>query len=526
MKKHECDVLLIGGGITAAQFAKRLVEKKPGLRVTIVEAGLRFFDFDARTSQRDRWLAYGENPWPHDFIEDQAAEGIISRSMAVGGSAMHWGGVTNRFSEEDTRLHSKFGLATDWPIEWAELERYYCDAERQLGVSGEPSPIPQDMRSAPYPMPPMTLSHNLKVLKAWAEKSGIPFGGTPQAKNTREYDDRGICQRCNTCEICPTGARYSPDFTFEKLLDRKKIELHDETQIRRLVLHDTKDHVVRAEAVSRKTGEEITYEAATFIVTSGYTWSSHLLLLSANSRFPDGLANRSGLVGRYMTGHSFSSAFIELDAKLFPGMNEQHSLISREFFRAPAGKPYVRHDLRVWESAYGRGPRLRDDAGTVMFGDALLSDWRARTKRGVARVRAYYDVHPDRDSRLTLDPTKKNKFGDPLPKIEHRLDAATLARRESTLSHIHGVFETLARADNGKILSTSESNYLDHPGGGCRMGADPKASVVDSYGLTHDHPNLWVVGSPTLPTGGCTNGTLTFVAVTLRSADRLATGKG
>ena len=184
MKKHECDVLLIGGGITAAQFAKRLVEKKPGLRVTIVEAGQRFFDFNERNTQRDRWLAYGENPWPKDFIEDQSAEGIISRSMAVGGSAMHWGGVTNRFSEEDTRLHSKFGLATDWPIEWSELERYYCDAERQLGVSGEPSPMPEDKRSASYPMPPMTLSHNLKVLKAWADKSGLPFGGSRPMLNS------------------------------------------------------------------------------------------------------------------------------------------------------------------------------------------------------------------------------------------------------------------------------------------------------------------------------------------------------
>jgi choline dehydrogenase-like flavoprotein len=522
MTTHACDVLLIGGGITAAQMASRLIEKKPGLRVTIVEAGKRFFNLDERMARRERWLAYGENPWPKDFIEDQSAEGIISRSMAVGGSAMHWGGVTNRFSEEDTRLQSKFGLAVDWPIEWSELERYYCDAERQLGVSGEPSPIAEDKRSAPYPMPPMILSHNLKVLKAWADKSGLPFGGTPQAKNTREYDGRGICKRCNTCEICPTGARYSPDFTFEALLARKKIELHDETQVRRLVTHDTKNHIVRAEAVSRKTGEAITYEAGSFIVTSGYAWSSHLLLLSANSRFPEGLGNRSGLVGRYMNGHSFSSAFIEIDASLFPGMNEQHSLISRQFFRAPASKPYVRHDLRVWESAFGRGPRLKNDSGAILFGDALMSDWRARTKRGVARVRAYYDVHPDRESRLTLDPANKNRFGDPLPKIEHRLDAATVARRDATLAHIHGVFDTLARADNGKVMNVRESDYLDHPGGGCRMGADPASSVVDSFGLTHDHPNLWVVGSPTLPTGGCTNGTLTFVALTLRSAERLA----
>ena len=77
--------------------------------------------------------------------------------MAVGGSALHWGGVTNRFSEEDLTLRSRYGLAVDWPITWTELERFYCEAERRLGVSGEPGPLPEDRRSEPYPMPPMPL---------------------------------------------------------------------------------------------------------------------------------------------------------------------------------------------------------------------------------------------------------------------------------------------------------------------------------------------------------------------------------
>ena len=85
-----------------------------------------------------------------------------------------------------------------------------------------------------------------------------------------------------------------------------------------------------------------------------------------------------------------------------------------------------------------------------------------------------------------------------------------------------GVFSTLAKASNGRIVNTGEGDYLDHPGGGCRMGTDPATSVCDSYGRTHDHENLFVVGAPTTPTGGCTNGTLTFVALTLRSATQIA----
>jgi quinoprotein glucose dehydrogenase len=169
---------------------------------------------------------------------------------------------------------------------------------------------------------------------------------------------------------------------------------------------------------------------------------------------------------------------------------------------------------------------LKGADGRVMLGDQLLADWRSRVRRGTARVRAYYDVHPSADSTLTLDATIRNSYGDALPKIVHRLDAATEARIPTTKAHIAEVFVRLARAQNGKILSSSESNYLDHPAGGCRMGTDPSSSVCDSFGRTHDHDNLFVVGAPTLPTGGCTNGTLTFAALTLRSANEVTSALG
>ena len=523
MRTLASDVCIVGGGISAALLAERLARKRPGLDITVVEAGRRIFDFENRGGYRQRWLAYGENPWPADVVADQEAQGVISRTMAVGGSALHWGGVTNRFSEEDLRLRSLYGLAVDWPLTWEELERYYCDAERALGVSGEPSPLSEDRRTAPYPMPAMPLSFNLRQLKAWAEKSGLPFGSTPQAKNTVPYDGRAVCQRCNTCEICPTGARYSPDVTFRRLLEAKRIRLLDETLVRRLVLHDTKPRVVRAEATElRRPDAAVHLEAQVFVIASGYAWSSHLLLSSSSSRFPNGLANSSGLVGRYLTGHPFVAAQIELELELYPGMNEQHSLISRQFFRCAHERPYVRHDLRVWESPFGREARLKDEGGRVLMGDALLQDWRRRSRRGAARVRAYYDAHPARDSALTLDPARRSHLGDPLPRIEHRLDDATKAREGSTKQHVREVFARLARHDGGRVLATSEGDYLDHPAGGCRMGDHPEESVCDSYGRTHDHPNLYVVGAPTLPTGGCTNGTLTFAALTLRSAERIA----
>jgi choline dehydrogenase-like flavoprotein len=521
MPRYESDVCIIGSGISAALLAQKLAELSSGLSIIMVEAGKKIFDFENRFKYRQRMIEYGENPWPGDYIEDQTGSGIISRTMTVGGLAMHFGAVSQRFSQEDLRLRTMYGVAVDWPLEWSELEKFYCEAERRMGVAGEPGPYAEDRPSQPYPMPPMELTWNLVQLKEWAETSGTPFWSTPVCKNTVPYDGRQACIRCATCSICPTGARYSPDFTLKKLLAQKKIQLHDRTLIRRLVPHDTRNTIVAAHGVREdRPDDPVEYQARAFIVASGYAWSSHLLLLSASPRYPNGLANSSGLVGRYMNGHAYVTSIVELDAELYPGMNEPHSLVSRRFFRCDPRDFFVRHDFRIWESAHR--PTMRDSSGGIQLGDAVLADWRRRTKRARARVRAYYDVHPDGESALTLDPAQKNRYGDPMPSISHKLDAATESRLERTKQIIVGRFSDLARNNNGKIVSTNYSSYLDHPAGGCRMGTNPKESVTDSYGRTHDHANLFVVGAPTCPTGGCANGTLTFVALTLRSAEGIA----
>ncbi|HYB96270.1 MAG TPA: GMC family oxidoreductase [Vicinamibacterales bacterium] len=527
MAVHECDVCVIGGGITAALLIERLAALKPNLRITAVEAGRSIFDRQNRPTYHRRAIEYGEHPWHDDYIEDQQAKGMISMTMAVGGQALHWGGACNRFSAEDLRLKSLYGLADDWPIEWDELERYYVQAEHRLNVAGDPSPYAEDRRSAPYAQPAMPLSFNLQVLKKWAEQSGLKFSPLPMARNiTGPTDGRGACGLYDTCgEVCPTGARYSPDYTYQQMIAAKKVTLHDRTLIRRLTLADGRDTIAAAVGHHQDRPNDPTeYRARLFVLASGQCWSSHLLLLSASSRFPNGVANRSGLVGRYMNGHKFISAQASIAEETFPGQNLTHSLISREYFRCAPGQPFVRHDTRVWESSAGREPRLRAADGRLLLGDELLNDWRARALDGSSvRLRTYYDSHPSADSRLTLDPASKNRYGDPLPKIEHRLDAAAAAREGATLAHCTAVFERMVKASGGRLTGApTVSSYWDHPAGGCRMGTDPAHSVCDSFGRSHDHENLFVIGAPTLPTGGCTNGTLTFVALSLRSAERIA----
>ena len=199
----ESDVCIVGSGIVGVNLAKRLAGQRPGLKISIVEAGRRIFNLRDRMATRQRMLDYRENPWPGDLVEGQVPAGFQSASMVVGGHSTHWRANCSRMSSEDLRLQSLYGLAVDWPMSWDDLEPYYGFTERMIGVAGNPSPFPEDVRSDPYPMPGMPLSFNLKQIKSWAEKSGIPFDILPQARNSEAYDGRPQCLRCDTCYICP-----------------------------------------------------------------------------------------------------------------------------------------------------------------------------------------------------------------------------------------------------------------------------------------------------------------------------------
>ncbi|HEY8468845.1 MAG TPA: GMC family oxidoreductase [Longimicrobiales bacterium] len=518
----ESDVLIIGSGIAAAMVAEKLADEREA-RIVVVEAGDHAAPLEERPARRARYVAYGENPWPNDHVDGLAVDGMQSRTMQVGGQAMQWGGVTPRFSPEDFRLHSLYGVGEDWPITYEDLDPFYQEAEERIGVAGVQGPPELDPRSKPYPLPPLPLTHNLEQLRRWGERAGIPLWSQPSAKASQPYRGRPACCRNDTCApICPIGAKYSPDFTWRALVEAGRVELIPRTMVRRLVLEPNSQRVSHAIAVSRdRPDEPIEFHARAFVLAGGYLWTPHLLLLSAEPRFPAGLANGSGLVGRYIAGHRSVHAFIELPLRLYPGMNMQHGLFSTKFMRPGELERYMRHDLRVWESTFGREPRLRGEDGKVLLGDEVLADWRRRTATGVAHVRAYYDVLPAPESRLSLDTARATPWGDPLPRLHLRDAPASRALRAHTEQSIRTLFERMARAGEGRVLMTRVDEFRDHPCGGCRMGVDPARSVCDPWGRTHDHENLFIAGAPACVTAGCTDGTLTFCALALRTAAEL-----
>ncbi|MGH7617780.1 MAG: GMC family oxidoreductase, partial [Gemmatimonadaceae bacterium] len=246
----ESDVCIVGSGISAAMAADRLARTTTA-SITVVEAGDDTVPLAARAAARERSIRYGESPWGKDHLDGYEIDGPLqSRSMQVGGLAMHWGGVTPRFSPEDFRQRSLFGAGTDWPVAYEELDPFYQEAEEVLGVAGEQGPPALDPRGKPFPMPPIPLTYNLELLKAWTTKAGIAMWSQPSAKNSVPYRGRAQCCRNDTCSpICPIGAKYSPDFTWNALRKNSSFRLVTRTLVRRLVLDSSGKQISHAVAV-------------------------------------------------------------------------------------------------------------------------------------------------------------------------------------------------------------------------------------------------------------------------------------
>ncbi|HJR35794.1 MAG TPA: hypothetical protein VJ817_12645, partial [Gemmatimonadales bacterium] len=313
----ESDVCIIGSGISAAMVAARLSETTSST-IVVVEAGDESDRPAERAALRRRYLDYGETPWRNDHLDGLEVSGIQSRSMQVGGLAMHWGGVTPRFSPEDFKLRSLQGVGHDWPISYEDLDPWYQEAEVRLGVAGETGPAELDPRGAPFPQPAIPLSYNLGLLREWVGRAGIPMWSQPSAKNSVPYGGRPACCRNDTCfPVCPIGAKYSPDHTWTPLRASGRVTLLPRTVVRRLDAEGDSPRITRSLAVTRDGGAELEFRARTFVVAAGYVWSSHLLLLSRSSRFPEGIANRSGLVGKYVGGHRNVGGYIELPLRLY-----------------------------------------------------------------------------------------------------------------------------------------------------------------------------------------------------------------
>jgi choline dehydrogenase-like flavoprotein len=394
-----------------------------------------------------------------------------------------------------------------------DLEPYYGLAEEALGVAGADDPWASP-RSTPFPLPAFPFSYSDGLFAPACRALGIALHSLPQARNSAAYRGRPPCQACSTCHVCPTGAKASIDLTHvpEAEATGKARILTDATVLR---LEVDRAGEVRAAVYARPDKVEERLSARVFVVAAGAIETARLLLLSTSREFPDGLANRSGLVGRFFMSHPSVDVTGRAQERVYPYRIGFSTAMSRQFVAEGDRAARGAFLLEFLNSAGPTPDRIAAASG--LWGDALRQRVREEFGRWVG-IRIYCEQLPDPANSVSLNARVRDYFGIPVPHLqydvgryeEHALDEAKIVAVR--------ILQTLGVTD----IRPSGLGFAAHQIGTHRMGADPATSVVDPNLRAHDVPNLYLVGSGCFVTASASPPTLTIAALAIRAAEHIA----
>ncbi|MCL7417401.1 MAG: GMC family oxidoreductase [Halalkalicoccus sp.] len=515
---EDADVCVIGAGPAGALVADRLADA--GRAVVILEAGPRFDPADrldrmeralrpaydrpavwGMGGDRDAHTNSGERPYPLNH----------ARVKGIGGSTLHWQGMVMRLHEDDFRSASARGVGIDWPIAYGDLRPYYAAAERELGVAGAADNPFGPPREEPFPMPAFPPSYSDSLFAEACEELEIATHSVPNARNSESYDGRGACAGYGTCQpVCPSGAKYDASVHVERAEERGATVI-DRAPVRRLE-HDA-DRVTAARYTTPE-GEIHDQEADAFVVACGGVETPRLLLLSESERYPDGLANSSGLVGKCFMEHLFAGMGGTIEE---PTRQNHVGFLTSEChqFYDEADEEVAPFKLEFFNYA-GPSPVEEALAGD-QWGDALLDQLRGSYGTHVG-VGALVEQLPSEDSYVGLDPDVTDDRGLPVPDVHWSVDDRALRTLERANEVQREILGELG-AEITWTVGPENTGPAFHHMGTTRMGGDPEESVVTSDLRTHDLSNCWIAGSSVFPTGGAVNPTLTIAALALKAAE-------
>ena len=524
--KDRVDVLVIGAGASGAAFTWRLAQA--GIDVRCLEQG-GWTDPSAYPATTPGWDARRHtdfHPDPNyrrlraDYPVD-VSESPIDPLMynAVGGSTIHWSAHFPRLRPSDFRVRSLDGVADDWPIRYEDLEPYFDVNDRMMGVSGlagDPAyPAKPPRQTVPIPLGVL----GERMVRGF-DALGWHWWPSDSAILTQPYDGRAACNNCGPCDLgCPIGAKASTDVTYwPKALARGAV-LVTGARVREITVSPTG----RADGVlyHDETGALREQKARIVVLACNGIGTPRLLLNSRSPRFPDGLANGTGLVGRNLMFHPYASVRGIFEERLdaFKGPIGC-SIISQEFYETDAARGFVRgYSFQV---ARGLSP-----VATALGGSGnQLIPWGADHRR-VFDARWDHSVFlavigddlPEAHNRVVLDPALTDADGIPAPKVIYTLSDNSRRLLDHGIARAIEVFRAAGAID--VVVSPLLRSAGWHLMGTARMGADPRRSIVDADGRCHEVPNLYIIDGSVMTTGGAVNPTSTIQAVALRIADRL-----
>ena len=531
----EVDFVVIGSGAAGGVLAKELSTN--GFRVVVLEQGpfLTESDFthDETKIFQQNLLTIDFKKQPHTFRKTPNDKSKLQPALlygrCVGGTSVHFTANYWRFHEIDFIERSKVGAVpgaalADWPITYADLEPYYTKVEWEVGVSGLAGASPFDPpRSRPYPMPPLPVKGCGVVFERAARKLGWHPFPAPMAILSQPRPGRSACVNCGFCEWfgCEVGAKSSSLASMiPQALRTGHCEIRPNSYVHRVEVNSA-GRVTGAAYFDDKKQPQFQKAKAVVVCANGAE-TPRLLLLSDSKQFPDGLANSSGLVGKHLM---FNSGAISM------GVFE-HELNDYKGFAVSR----VLHDFYALDPAKvgfcgGGGMDCRFDLTPIAFAMTGLPpstpQWGAKFKAALhhnysrtMEIFAHGTSLPVPANSISLDPDVKDAWG--LPSIcvtyKDHPDDLKLSKWQNDRS-----LELLNAAGAVEKWSypIQENQFTVHLLGTCRMGNDPKSSVINADHRTHDVPNLFLCDGSSLVTSGRGQPTMTIQALAFRAADRI-----
>jgi choline dehydrogenase-like flavoprotein len=518
-KLEPVDVCIVGSGAAGGVLARELALKKRS--VVVLEVGPRTSRANVATYRDDWELRYedflpGNKARDRITLGDGSEEFWLTRFKGVGGSTMHFEGCMTRMHPGDWRRASDHGVGADWPLRYDELLPHYERVEDMLGVSGTlDNPFEPPRR--PYPNPAHALSCATRKIADACEKLGLHPAHAPLAILSRARAGRGTCNFCGSCIFgCLHAAISNVAETYVPEAESHGAKILTGCMATRVKLRADGRTVDGVELLDAD-GALHFQKARAVAVCGNAVETARLLLMSSTSDHPDGLANGSGLVGKNFMAHTHvrMGAILpeRVDAHRGPNING----MVQDFYDADPKRGYVGGFLIALRNAQ-LGPL--EFFSEWMRGDRVFgSELHARLERGFGHsieIDAYGEVLPSEGNAVALDAEAKDTFGLPTPRVTIRHDAHTRAMTAHA-KRVLGEIVNAAGATESRVLR--DGRFMGtHLMGTCRMGTDPKSSVCNPFGQTHDVRNLFVADGSLFPTSTPANPTLTIQALATRVA--------
>lgn len=548
----EFDAIVIGSGITGGWAAKELCEK--GLKVLVLDRGKVITpEKDFTTALIPPWqihlrglpdrqvwetdypvqsqsYAFDEttrhffnNDRTNPYVYDPQQPFIWTRAGVVGGKSLLWNRQVYRFSDLDFEANQRDGHGNDWPIRYRDIEPWYSYVERFVGVSGEALGLPH-LPDSEF-QPPMELNHVEKVLrqslKTHYDNRHLTIGRV--AIQTEARNGRGACTYCFKCERgCTFNAAFSSlNATLPAARATGNLTLRGDSVVEGIDYDPESKRASAVRVIDAQTGARSRVSARLVFLCSSTVGSTQILLNSTSETFPNGLGNRSSVLGRYLIEHTTADGAYGI----VPGyldkypygyrpnglyiprfrnlgdVDEKLDFVRGYNFQGGAMRP-------GWDLNYKLIPGFGKAFKQAMHGPG---PW-------VLYLGGFGEVLPSVDNRMYLHPTLKDRFGIPQVAFDFRYGANEDALRADMLREATTMLE-LAGAVGVQTFVNDKPGRSIHEMGTARMGDDPTNSFLNRWNQSHEVPNLFVTDGACMPSASCVNPSLTFMALTARAAD-------